>query len=70
MAEAMHAMKPRGEVGPSPTRSLAAFGRDLSYDAIPANVLQKAKEVIIDTVDVDRLHRLADCKDVDVLVTG
>src|SRR5690242_14666634 len=51
MAEVMHATKPVA-VGPSPTRSLAAFGRDLSYDAIPANVLQKAKDAIIDTVGV------------------
>jgi 2-methylcitrate dehydratase PrpD len=37
---------------PSATRELAAFGHGVSLDAIPANVLQKAKEAIIDTVGV------------------
>src|SRR5258706_16384483 len=52
MAEVMHATKPVNEVGPSPTRELAAFGQGLSHETIPANVLQKAKEAIIDTVGV------------------
>jgi 2-methylcitrate dehydratase PrpD len=52
MAEILHATKPMSEARPSPTRSLAAFGQELSYEAIPANVLQKAKEAIIDTVGV------------------
>src|SRR5687767_5375128 len=38
--------------GVSATRELAAFGHGLSLEAIPANVLQKAKEAIIDTVGV------------------
>src|SRR5258706_10920845 len=52
MAETMNATKPVNEVAPSPTRELAAFGHGLSYEAIPANVLQKAREAIIDTVGV------------------
>jgi 2-methylcitrate dehydratase PrpD len=38
--------------GPSATRELAAFGLGLKLDAIPANVQQKGKEAIIDTVGV------------------
>ena len=36
----------------SATRELAVFGHGLTLDAIPANVMQKAKEAIIDTVGV------------------
>ena len=38
--------------GVSATRELAAFGHGLTLEAIPANVIQKAKESIIDTVGV------------------
>ena len=38
--------------GVSATRELAAFGHGLMLDAIPANVMQKAKEAIVDTVGV------------------
>jgi 2-methylcitrate dehydratase PrpD len=38
--------------GVSATYELAAFGHGLTLDAIPANVMQKAKEAIVDTVGV------------------
>jgi 2-methylcitrate dehydratase PrpD len=40
------------EVAPQATRELAAFAHRLSIDAIPTDVLAKAKEAIIDTVGV------------------
>jgi 2-methylcitrate dehydratase PrpD len=52
MTDALEAKRPRIEAGSSPTRELAAFGRSLSIDAIPANVLQKAREAFIDTIGV------------------
>ena len=52
MADTLEAARPKTEAGSSPTRDLAAFGRNLSIDAIPANVLQKAREAFIDTVGV------------------
>ena len=52
MMDSMQAVKLVNEVGPAPTRELAAFGHGLTLDAIPTNVLQKAKEAIIDTVGV------------------
>lgn len=38
--------------GVSATRELAAFGQGLTLEAIPANVIQKAKESIMDTIGV------------------
>jgi 2-methylcitrate dehydratase PrpD len=52
MQDSLHAANIKKEVGPSATRELATFGQSLTLDAIPANVLQKAKEAIIDTVGV------------------
>jgi 2-methylcitrate dehydratase PrpD len=52
MADILEAARPKTEAGSSPTRDLAAFGRNLSIDAIPANVLQKAREAFIDTIGV------------------
>ncbi len=52
MQDSAHAVKSAKEVGPSATRELAAFGHGLSLDAIPATVVQKANEAIIDTVGV------------------
>src|SRR6478672_3286352 len=52
MTDTLEAKRPKTEAGSSPTRELAAFGRNLSIDAIPANVLQKAREAFIDTVGV------------------
>jgi len=52
MANPIHAAQPAHEVAPSATRELAAFGHRLSLDAIPTDVLKKAKEAFIDTVGV------------------
>jgi 2-methylcitrate dehydratase PrpD len=52
MTDTLEAARPKTEAGSSPTRELAAFGRSLSIDAIPANVLQKAREAFIDTIGV------------------
>jgi 2-methylcitrate dehydratase PrpD len=52
MTHSIHAVQALNDVRPSATRELAAFGHGLSPDAIPAEVQQKAKEAIIDTVGV------------------
>jgi 2-methylcitrate dehydratase PrpD len=52
MQDSLHAANIKKEAGPPATRELATFGQSLTLDAIPANVLQKAKEAIIDTVGV------------------
>ena len=52
MTGTLEAARPKIVAGSFPTRELAAFGRSLSIDAIPANVLQKAREAFIDTIGV------------------
>jgi len=52
MTSSTHAAGAMDGAGQSATRELAAFGHSLAHDAIPAEVLQKAKDAILDTVGV------------------